>query len=124
MTTTPETQGGPPATSKDRLYAIRQPKRAFRHQQKLALDTLTSEALIKVQHLDELKTGRNVFSRTVLIRRAVSLYLERMIEAARSGSEAFLTRERTALLEMSSPPKASLANLRGYKPRSNSDNTK
>jgi len=46
MTTIPDIQGGPPATSKDRLYAIRQPKRAFRHQQKLSLDMITREALI------------------------------------------------------------------------------
>lgn len=118
MTTTPDIQGGPPATSKDRLYAIRHPKRAFRHQQKLSLDTITSEALTKVQHLEELKTARNVFSRTVLIRRAVSLYLDKMIEAAGTNDEAFLNGERAALLAMSSPPKVSLANLRPYKPRS------
>jgi hypothetical protein len=94
-------------TPKGKLYSKRQPKRAFRHSQVLRLDATITEALTKAQHLDDLTTSGQVFSRTVIIRRAVLLYTMQLVQALNGNNPRFLENELNTLLSMSTPPKRS-----------------
>lgn len=91
----------PKTTAKNRLYPKRDSGKAFRHEQKLKLDSNTTALLLKAQQLDELKVHEKTFSRTTIIRRATALYTKHLISAVEIGNTPFLNNELEKLLSMS-----------------------
>jgi hypothetical protein len=98
----------PRETSKDRLYVSRESNKTFRHEQRLRLDAITTQALTEAQHLDDLKVNGKLLSRTVFIRRAVFMYCRLLLEAAKASNTAMLESELGIMLSMASPGKKAL----------------
>jgi hypothetical protein len=73
----------------------------FRFVTKLSLDPETNRDLIAVQYLNDLKTASgNRITRTTIIRRAVRLYTQQLLQAHRGGVARILDSEKATLLSM------------------------
>ena len=86
-------------TSTGKAYAKR--NKDFRFAIHLCVDPASNHALIATQFLPALQpaTGKQL-TRATLIRRAIRLYCQQMLQASRGGLTAVLESERNELLKM------------------------
>lgn len=86
-------------TARGSVYASRIPKGASGWCQRICFDTPTAALLEQAQRLEQLNLPEGSYlSRTVIIRRAVYLYVERLVQDAQAGID--LSTEAGALLGM------------------------
>ena len=87
-------------SSTGKAYAKRD--KQLRFVAKLAVDPVTSEALVHVQYLSEFLLNGKPPTRTTIIRRALRLYTRQILQAKKAGRTEILELERIELQKMTS----------------------